>query len=162
MAEPTLHDFEYVVTHGVSPTACESVLEAVGHCHLRHTYDQGLQPDESYYVQREAEVRGRDEYRPGVAPPPDLVIEVDVTDTCLPRLPVFAKVGVPEIRRYGKEGLQLYRLTDDGEYQVAERSEAFPFVTAADLARLLEQRRETDENSVIRTFVDCARTASSQ
>lgn len=41
MAGSTLHDYEYVVIHGVSPTACERVLEAVGHCHLRHTYDRG-------------------------------------------------------------------------------------------------------------------------
>jgi hypothetical protein len=75
---------------------------------------------------------------------------------------VFAKLGVPEIWRYEKDGIQLYRLAEDGEYQVAERSAAFPFVTAADLARFLEQRRETDENSVIRAFVDWARNASSQ
>ncbi len=37
MAESTLYDYEYVVIHGVSPTAYERVLEAVGHCHLRHT-----------------------------------------------------------------------------------------------------------------------------
>jgi len=243
MAESTLHDYEYVVIHGVSPTAYERVLEAVGHCHLRHTYDQGdleilrvlhavdavayrklieaipesylrhtydgrtlemttpgrdhqwvtsvlrrmvetmaleleipiqttgsttlatvahdrgLQPDGSYYVQHEHEVRGRDEYQPGVDQPPDLVIEVDVTSPCLPRLPVFAKLGVPEIWRYGKDGIQLYRLTEEGEYQVADRSAAFPFVTAADLARFLEQRRKTDENSVIRAFVDWAQTA---
>ncbi len=246
MAESTLHDLEYVVIHGVSPTAYQRVLEAVGHCHLRHTYDHGdleilrvlhavdanayrklieaipesylrhtydgwtlemmtpgrdhewvtgllrrmvetmafvleipiqstgsttlasaphesgLQPDGSYYVQRESEVRGRDEYRPGMDPPPDLVIEVDVTSSCLPRLPVFAKLGVPEIWRYGKEGIQLYCLSEQGEYQVSDRSSAFPFVTATDLARFLEQRRETDENSVIRAFVDWARAAHSQ
>ncbi len=246
MAEPTLHDFEYVVIHGVSPAAYERVLEAVGHCHLRHTYDRGdleirrilyavdpeayrklieaipesylrhtydgwtlemmtpgrnhgwvtgllrrmietmaftleipiqttgattlasaphdggLQPDGSYYVQSEPQVRGRDEYRPGVDPPPDLVIEVDVTNSCLPRLPVFAKLGVPEVWRYEDEGIEFYRLGDEGEYEVTERSEAFPFVTAADLARFLGQRREADENSVIRAFVEWARTAYSQ
>lgn len=245
MAESTLHDYEYVVIHGVSPTAYERVLEAVGHCHLRHTYDRGdleilrvlhavdarayrklieaipesylrhtydgwtlemmtpgrnhewvtgllrrmvetmaftlgipiqttgsmtlacaahesgLQPDGSYYVQHEPEVRGRDEYRPGVDPSPDLVIEVDVTSSCLPRLPVFAKLGVPEIWRYGEDGIQIYCLTEGGEYRVADRSAAFPFVTAAALARFLEQRRETEENSVIRAFVEWARTAYS-
>ncbi len=246
MAESTLHDYEYVVIHGVSPTAYERVLEAVGHCHLRHTYDgmalevlrvlhavdseayrklieaipesylrhtydgwtlemmtpgrdhewvtgllrrmvetmaftleipiqttgsttlatasreRGLQPDGSYYVQRESEVRGRDEYRPGVDAPPDLVIEVDVTSSCIPRLPVFAKLGVPEIWRYGRDGIQLYCLSEQGEYQISDRSIAFPFVTDADLARFLELRRETDENSVIRAFVEWARTAHSQ
>ena len=246
MAESTLHDYEYVVIHGVSPTAYERVLEAVGHCHLRHTYDHGdleirrvlhcvdakayrklmeaipesylrhtydgwtlemmtpgrdhewvkgllgrmieamaltldipiqstgsttlastpydtgLQPDESYYVQKEAEVRGKDAYRPGVDPAPDLVIEVDVTSSCLPRLPVFARLGVPEIWRYGKDGIEIYCLSASNEYRVAERSVAFPFVTPADLARFLGQRRETDENSVVRAFVDWARTASAK
>lgn len=246
MADPALHDLEYVVIHGVSPTAYQRVLEAVGHCRLRHTYDHGdlairrilyavdanayrklieaisdsylrhtydgwtlemmtpgrnhewvtgllrrmvetmafaleipiqttgsttlasaphetgLQPDGSYYVQKEAEVRGKDQYRPGVDPPPDLVIEVDVTNSCLPRLPVFAKLGVPEIWRFGEAGIQIYLLSPEGEYQVVDRSSAFPFVTASDLARFLEQRRETDENSVIRAFVNGARDAYSQ
>ncbi len=246
MAESTLYDYEYVVIHGVSPTAYERVLEAVGHCHLRHTCDRGdleilrvlhavdseayrklieaipesylrhtydgwtlemmtpsqdhewvtgllrrmvetmaftleipikstgsttlttashergLQPDGSYYIQHESEVRSRDDYRPGIDPPPDLVIEVDVTSSIVPRLPVFVQVGIPEIWRYEKGKIQILCLSQDDDYEVVDRSAAFPFVTVRDLERFLEQRRETDENSVIRAFVDWARAAHSQ
>ena len=32
-------------------------------------------------------------------PPPDLVIEVDVTHSSVPRMPIYAALGVPEVWR---------------------------------------------------------------
>ena len=55
---------------------------------------RGLQPDQTYYLASEPLVRGKNTYDPKKDPPPDLAIEIDVTNTCLPRLPVFAQVRV--------------------------------------------------------------------
>ena len=32
---------------------------------------------------------------PAVDPPPDLVIEIDITDPSLNKLPIYAQMGVP-------------------------------------------------------------------
>ena len=63
---------------------------------------RGLQPDQTYYLASEPLVRGKDAYDPKKDPPPDLAIEVDVTNTSLPRMPVFARIGVPEVWRLDK------------------------------------------------------------
>ena len=119
--------------------------------------ERGLQPDQSYYVARELQVRGQETYDPDKDPPPDLVIEVDVTTSSIPRLPVFAKIRVPEIWRHDGEVVRFYRLAVRGKYEETDRSVAFPFITPADVTRFLNRRQETDENSLVRSFVQWAR-----
>jgi len=43
-------------------------------------------------------------------PPPDLVIGIDITNPSLNKLPLYAAIGVPEVWRYTRDGLQLYPL----------------------------------------------------
>ena len=102
-------------------------------------------------------VRGKDTYDPKEDPPPDLAIEVDVTNTSLPRMPVFAKIGVPEVWRLDKRRrLRFYRLTK-AKYEEIEHSVAFPFLKPADLMRFVNRRAEIGENAVVREFVEWAR-----
>jgi Uma2 family endonuclease len=120
--------------------------------------DRGLQPDESYYIGRQVPIRRGEVHRPGEDPPPDLAIEVDVTNTSVPRLPIYAQIGVPEIWRYQEGQMRFYRLGGD-QYEEIGQSVAFPFITPADVARFLEQRHETPDNSVVRGFVRWAEEA---
>ncbi len=114
---------------------------------------RGLQPDRSYYVANEPRVRGKEEYDPETDPPPDLVIEVDLTSSCVARMPVYATLRVPELWRYGRKKLTFFGLSRRGEYRELRHSKAFPFLRPADLMRFLDTRHETDENSVVRAFV---------
>lgn len=143
--------------------ALEIPIQSVGSMTLATgPHDRGLQPDGSYYVGREKEVRGSDQYQPGEDPPPDLAIEVDVTSTSIPRLPVYAQIGVPEIWRYEDGKVRFHSLAESAEYREAQCSQAFPFIAASDIARFLDLRHKTDENSVIRAVVEWAREASSR
>ena len=108
--------------------------------------DKGLEPDESYYIANEPRVRGSNVYRPGEDPPPDLAIEVDVTSAVLKRLPIYARLGVPELWRYVDDEVRFYRLSEGGEYMPTERSLAFPWMNSADVTRHLERRHDMDEN----------------
>jgi hypothetical protein len=88
-----------------------------------------------------------------------LAIEIDVTNTCVPRMPAFAKIGVPEVWRLDKRGqLRFYRLAK-GKYEVVEHSIAFAFLQPADLMRFADRRNEIGENAVIREFVEWAKIA---
>jgi Uma2 family endonuclease len=120
---------------------------------------RGLQPDQSYYIAHEMQMRDKETYDPERDPPPDLTIEVDVTSTSVPRLPVYAKIKVPEIWRYGGGVVRFYRLVGRGKYEETDRSVAFPFITPDDVVRFLEQRHDTDEHSVVRAWVKWARKA---
>lgn len=119
--------------------------------------ERGLQPDEAYYVAHELQVRGKDIFEPDVDPPPDLVVEVDVTHSSVARLPVFAELAVPEVWRHDGKSLHFLTLTAEGQYCEADRSAAFPFLTPRDINEAIERRHTTDENSLIRSFIESVR-----
>jgi Uma2 family endonuclease len=75
---------------------------------------RGLEPDESYYVANEPRVRGRDEIDLAVDPPPDLVVEVKITQSAIDRMPLCAALGVPEVWRYDGRSLQVVQLQPHG------------------------------------------------
>jgi Uma2 family endonuclease len=125
----------------------------------RSKHDRGLQPDESYYVGEHVATVASETYEPGVDPPPDLAIEVEATNPVVPRLPLFAAIGVREIWRWTGEEMEFLRLTRRRKYQKIQRSLAFPFLAAADVTRFLQERDPTNENAVVRRFVNWARKA---
>ena len=130
-------------------------IQSVGSTTLTgDSVERGLQPDEAYYIAHEAQVRFKKDYDPSVDPPPDLVIEVDVTSSSLDRLPTFAAVGVPEIWRHDDNKVIFYQLQNCREYIEIERSVAFPFLTREVLTHFLDQYGTLDENSLVRSFMD--------
>lgn len=59
----------------------------------------GFEPDSGFYLGRVAELGGKRELEGPDDPPPDLIIEVDVTHSSEAKLPLLAKVGVNEVWR---------------------------------------------------------------
>jgi Uma2 family endonuclease len=112
--------------------------------------DCGLEPDECYYIQNEAAGRGR-VVQLGIDPPPDLVIEVDVSRRVIKRLPIYARLGFPEIWQYLNGEIRIHNLTD-GKYVAAPRSTALPMVPIKKLTDHLDRCHETDETTWIRAF----------
>ena len=123
--------------------------------------ERGLQPDESYYVQNEPRVRGQSTYDPNIDLPPDLSVEVDVTHSSVPRLPLFAAIGIPEVWRHSGGDLRFFRLVKKGkhkgEYQETKHSLAYPFLQADDVNEILNQREGMGENALVRLFLERAR-----
>lgn len=105
----------------------------------REELRKGFEPDSGFYIAHAAAVRGRD-VDPTVDPPPDLVIEIDISRSSLPRFPIFAAFGVPEVWRYDGERVSIWRLAE-GRYVEAGRSEALAPLTAAMATRFLEESR---------------------
>jgi Uma2 family endonuclease len=113
--------------------------------------DRGLEPDECYYLQHEAEVRGRT-IQIGVDPSPDLVLEVDVTTSVIDRFPIYAALGFPEIWQYTSGAIVVHLLQQNGEYTQADRSLALSMVSVEKLVEHLDRCQETDETTWIRSF----------
>ena len=119
----------------------------------RPDLDKGVEPDRLFHFGLNAvAVQERREFDFTVDPPPDLVIEVDVTASSVPRLPIFAALGIPEIWRVDDDELQFLHLQPDGSYQPRDRSRAFPGLLVAEAARFLEQGRGANKTAWIRTF----------
>jgi Uma2 family endonuclease len=104
----------------------------------REDLSRGFEPDSCFYVEHEPSVRGKARIDLSQDPPPDLVIEIDITSGSLDKFPIYLQVGVPEIWHYDGRRLIIHQLTG-GLYQESETSRAFPNVRAAELDGLLRE-----------------------
>jgi Uma2 family endonuclease len=98
---------------------------------------KGFEPDSSYYIEHTPQVLGKRELDLTIDPPPDLVIEVDITRSSLNRFPVFAAMGVPEVWRFDGERVAFHVL-GGVSYEETGVSAALPPLTAATATTLLE------------------------
>jgi Uma2 family endonuclease len=119
----------------------------------RRDLGKGAEPDQCFWFREmAARVRGKKKLDMGVDPPPDLVIEVDITSSSLKRLKIFAALGTPEAWRYDGSALQFLHLQEDGTYQPREVSRNFPFFTVAEAARFLSEAGPMDKTAWIKAF----------
>lgn len=85
-------------------------------------------------------VRGLEEIDLAIHPPPELVIEIDITSDSMNKLPIFAAVGVAEVWRYSRSQVEIFVLDGPG-YRSADRSAVLPALTAMDISQLAESSR---------------------
>ena len=104
----------------------------------REDIDRGFEPDSCFYIGNASQVKGKKRIDLSVDPPPDLVIEVDITSHSLNKLPIFATIGVPEVWRFDGNRLFIYQL-DECEYKQSDTSIALPFVAASDVAAFITE-----------------------
>jgi len=110
----------------------------------------GVEPDCCFYIQNSDRMNGRD-IDLANDPPPDLVVEVDITSPSKRRFPIYRDLGVPEIWRYSSSRICIYQLQAN-EYLECEFSLAFPMVSGAILNQFLGQLAANDDNKLIREF----------
>lgn len=118
----------------------------------RKDVGQGTEPDESYYIANAALVRGRKRLRLPQDPPPDLVVEIEITRSAIDRLELHAKLGTPEVWRHNGKKLSVHVLGEDGAYRPSRRSLAFPRLPLPELARFLERRRSRTGPRIVKSF----------
>jgi Uma2 family endonuclease len=108
----------------------------------REDLDRGLEPDEGFYIGKKSVslVLGHRDYDPYRDPPPDLIIEVDITSSSLKRLDIYRQLRVGEIWRYDGQIVTIFLLEKMGEYKESRRSRLFPFLSAGDLTRFMAMR----------------------
>lgn len=106
----------------------------------RQTKQAGLEPDNCFYFQNEASVRGKLKFNLNQDPPPDLALEIDITNKSLDRFPIYARLGVPELWCYDDETLKIYHLQDE-QYVEVEQSNIFPKLDVRALPQLIEENR---------------------
>jgi Uma2 family endonuclease len=86
----------------------------------------GIEPDYCFYIDNWQAVVGKDRINWGIDPPPDLVIEIDVTSYT--SVDDYLPYGVPEFWLFKKGILSIYRL-ESGVYQLNETSLYFPEIS---------------------------------
>jgi Uma2 family endonuclease len=117
----------------------------------REDMAKGLEPDDCYYVQSEAEIRNKTEIDFAIDPPPDLAIEVEVSHSSVKKAPIYAALGVRELWRYDGEFLRVFELVE-GQYQARAESICFPQFPLAKAEAALQQIGQVDDDTFKREF----------
>jgi Uma2 family endonuclease len=115
----------------------------------RQELASGFEPDACFYIAHAAQVRGKKRINLAKDPPPDLVIEIDITSPALKKFPIFAALQVPEVWRYAAETITLHKFVE-GDYAELASSEALPGVTGAALAQLLVASQQLTRTAWLR------------
>lgn len=88
-------------------------------------------PDESYSIGTKKEV-------------PDIVIEIIVTSGTIDRKELYKPKKIPEIWFWKSNSIKIFRLSENGEYEEAERSGFFPNLDPALLLRYIAMPDQYD------------------
>ncbi len=119
---------------------------------------RGFEPDSCFYIQN-ADAIDADaaQIDLGVDPPPDLVIEIDITHPSLDKFPLYASIGVPEIWRDDGETVQVFALQGEAGYVERGESLAFPGLTGVILSGFAETARTLKRTAWLRSLREWAR-----
>lgn len=75
--------------------------------------------------------------RDNIEPPPELIMEINVTKTLINKLALFAVIGVPELLRHDRKTLTLHVHVESG-YIAREENSLLPGVKRAAIAQFVE------------------------
>lgn len=117
----------------------------------REDLERGAEPDSSYYIQNEPLVREKDEINLAEDPPPDLVLEVEYSQSAINKLRLYASMRIPEFWRYDGRILRIYRL-DKKEYHLCENSPTFAPIVVSEIPRFIKKTKEIGEVAMVRSF----------
>ncbi|MEA5503284.1 Uma2 family endonuclease [Halotia wernerae UHCC 0503] len=98
-------------------------------------------PDESYCIGSNKET-------------PDIVIEVIVTSGTINRKELYKPRRVPEVWFWQSNQIKIFRLTEQGEYELLDRSGFFPDLDPALLLRYLAM---PDQYDAVQEFIQAVR-----
>ncbi|MBW4472318.1 MAG: Uma2 family endonuclease [Stenomitos rutilans HA7619-LM2] len=85
--------------------------------------ESGIEPDYCFYIERWQAAVGKDRLNWGIDPPPDLVIEIDVTSYS--SVNDYLPYRVPEVWLFKRNQLAIHELHNDA-YQLRSESRFFP------------------------------------
>lgn len=104
--------------------------------HRKKSVLKAMEPDQCYYIANLEKVGNQREIDLEKDPPPDLVIEVEISRSLLSRMKILAGLGVPEVWRLDETGVEVNLLEKEG-YRKAEESPTFPGLNLHEMLRFL-------------------------
>ncbi len=114
----------------------------------------GKEPDGCYYVKSLALIGRKIRLDFEHDPPPDIVVEVDLSTNTIPKLPIYQRLGVSEVWVYDGYEVTIYRLGEQG-YEPAEQSVELPGFTSELLTEFLHASQSTeDDNQLLEDYVE--------
>ncbi|MEH2305708.1 Uma2 family endonuclease [Nostoc sp.] len=126
-------------------------IDPLGSTTFKRPELSGAEPDECFYIRNIQLIKGKKRINLQQDPPPDLIVEVDITSSSKNRFEVYADMGVPEIWRYDGNSFSINVLQNQ-QYLSVERSLAFPNLPLIEISSFLEQVGEKDYLELVKEF----------
>lgn len=123
----------------------------------RKDLERGFEPASCFYIKNELKVMGKETIDLAIDPPPDLIIEIDISSESMNKFSIYAKIGVPEVWRHNGNKLLIYKLTGE-QYLESSCSLAFPRLNSADLSDLIGQSKNMPSQEFRKLLRKWART----
>jgi len=118
----------------------------------REDLDRGLEPDDCFWIAHERAMRACKDWDPTRDPPPDLIVEIEISRSALNRLGMFATLGVPEVWRCDGEHFHIHVLQPSGEYQEVKDSPIFPGIPIVEIIPFLQEDETRGYLAMLRAF----------
>lgn len=114
--------------------------------------NQGVEPDESFYIASRNAVIGKEKIDLTVDPPPDLAIEIDITSRT--EFDNYQALGVPELWRFKRDGTLQINILRQGKYVESKTSPTFPNLPnlPETIAQCIQQSKAIGTSSALRNF----------
>lgn len=90
-------------------------------------------------------------------PPPDIVVEVDISHESTSKLTIYADLAVPEVWRFDGRVLTIYRL-EQSEYVISTESAALPALTSETLTEFLNRAEKEGQYETVLAFEEWLRS----
>ncbi len=112
---------------------------------------QGKEPDDCFYIGDLDRILGKKRLDLDFDSPPDLAIEVDVTNPTVDKMGIYAGLGVPEVWRFDDYQVEFHRLAGE-QYKQISTSALFPFLPPSVVSEHLQIGYTQGVNTMRRAF----------
>ena len=114
---------------------------------------KGAEPDSCYYLENEPLVRHKQNINLESDPPPDLVLEIDITSSSLDKQTIYAAFEIPELWRYNGQELEVFVLDKTTQsYQNSIQSLHFPWLPLEVIPQYIRQSLRDGETATLKSF----------
>jgi len=111
-------------------------LAAGSTTYKREVLKRGFEPDSSFYIKHSKRMRGKKRLDMEIDPPPELLIEIDISNDSMNKFPLYAALGVSEVWRYDGS-LEIWILNQE-HYVRRPSSAAIPILDARLILDLMQ------------------------
>jgi Uma2 family endonuclease len=111
---------------------------------------KGFEPDSCFYFTLADVIRAKDNLDLNVDPPPDLVIEIEVTNPVVNKLSLYSAVGVREVWVCTDDSIRILQLESNTYVSIAE-SVFLPRISAGVLLVFLQSSRAMKRPAWVRS-----------
>ncbi len=118
---------------------------------------KGAEPDVCFYVENAKFIIGLDDFDTAIAPPPDVVVEIDTTNDSWDKFSIYASFGVKEIWRYDGTAVKIYQLFDE-KYEEISHSLSFSILTSKVLTEFVLRTKNEGQSAILRDFRNWLKT----